>query len=93
MNIQEENKLFKKHYRKMHPNSFALDTWEKKTSSYRHPSANTAWQSWLASRNREGYVLVPLEPTFHMIHEGQMVLFHGGDSAYIYRAMIQEVSK
>lgn len=63
MNLIDENKLFRKHYRKMHPSSFALDTWDKRTLTYRHPSANTAWQSWLASRNREGYVLVPV----HMI--------------------------
>jgi len=54
---------------------------------------NMAWQMWCASASREGYKLVPVEPTEDMIMAGCME--HGGydviDSKSIYKAMINSI--
>ena len=51
--------------------------------------------SWSASASREGYVVVPVDPTEDMIMAGCME--HGGydviDSKSIYKAMIEAVEK
>lgn len=52
---------------------------------------NFGWDMWLASRNREGYVLVPVEPTDKMTLKGyhsldRFVSFTAINS--IYKAMI-----
>ena len=50
---------------------------------------NSTWHGWLASINRQGYVLVPVEPTKEMIqaarkeHEGAPILPYS-----FYKAMI-----
>ena len=53
------------------------------------------YMAWQASENREGYVVVPVEPTEDMIMAGCME--HGGydviDSKSIYKAMIEAVEK
>ena len=53
------------------------------------------WNTWQASIQREGYKLVPVEPTEDMIMAGCME--HGGydviDSKSIYKAMIEAVEK
>lgn len=48
---------------------------------------NSMWNGWLASRNREGYVLVPIEPTRNMEIAG-MVAGAGFVSRGVYKAMI-----
>ena len=52
-----------------------------------------AWTAWKASSQREGYKLVPIEPSEDMIMAGCME--HGGydviDSKSIYKAMIGAV--
>ena len=51
------------------------------------------WNTWQASASREGYKLVPVEPSEDMIMAGCME--HGGydviDSKSIYKAMIGTV--
>ena len=52
---------------------------------------NMAYEMWCASASREGYRLVPVEPSEDMIMAGCME--HGGydviDSKSIYKAMIE----
>jgi hypothetical protein len=52
---------------------------------------NMVWEMWCASASREGYRLVPVEPSEDMIMAGCME--HGGydviDSKSIYKAMIE----
>ena len=52
-----------------------------------------AWTAWQASIQREGYRIVPVEPTEDMVMAGCME--HGGydviDSKSIYKAMIGAV--
>ena len=51
MNIEEERELFDKWYGK------------KPRGWFEAVRYNTAWRAWIASANREGYKLVPVEPT------------------------------
>ena len=51
MTIEEERELFDKWYGK------------KPRGWFEAVRYNTAWRAWQASANREGYKLVPVEPT------------------------------
>lgn len=44
--------------------------WSKNINQYMDHQTNAAWLSWQASANREGYKLVPVEPTEEMIDAG-----------------------
>lgn len=49
------------------------------------------WKAWLASANREGYKLVPLEPTERMLDSAYSSIsdnLHYADLENIYTAMI-----
>ena len=48
-----------------------------------------AWHGWLASTNRQGYKLVPAEPTLKMLEgAADEHVAHGASYAGIYKAMI-----
>ena len=50
---------------------------------------NCMWESWLASANRQGYKLVPLEPTKEMLNLGYRVKHEKIiDLGRVYKAMI-----
>ena len=77
MNIEEERELFDKWYGK------------KPRGWFEAVRYNTAWRAWLASANREGYKLVPLEPTLRMLEvAADEHVAHGASYAGIYKAMI-----
>ena len=46
------------------------------------------WKVWQLSVNREGYKLVPVEPTTDMWWEGKNELHNNGDATDIYKAMV-----
>lgn len=75
MNTEEERELFDKWYGK------------KPRGWFEAARYNTAWRAWLASINREGYKLVPLEPTRNMEVAG-MNSGAGFVAGSIYKAMI-----
>lgn len=50
------------------------------------------WSAWCASAQREGYKLVPVEPTTDMWWEGKEELQNNGDATDIYKAMIGAVN-
>lgn len=53
---------------------------------------NTSWLMWLASANREGCKLAPVEPTQEMIYAGESAEHKGCISvAVVYKAMIGAV--
>lgn len=58
---------------------------------------NWMWQMWLSSKNRQGYKLVPVEPTEKMQkHGNRLALADKGyryDCASIYEAMIGAVDE
>lgn len=77
MTIEEERELFDKWYGK------------KPRGWFEAVRYNTAWRAWLASANREGYKLVPLEPSQEMLIAADNCEIDGKVTAHnIYKAMI-----
>ena len=76
MNIEEERELFDKWYGK------------KPRGWFEAVKYNTAWRAWLASANREGYKLVPLEATQEMVDAVYNSTLASDDLEGIYKAMI-----
>ena len=87
MNIEEERKAFEAWYKgkiSIRPNFKRLRFAE---DEYECEDVDTAWSAWQASANREGFVLVPKEPTLEMCHRGRNTRsFKVQD---IYKAMIE----
>ena len=57
---------------------------------------NMAWELWCASASREGYKIVPVEPTERMPDSAYSSIsdnLHYADLENIYKAMIQAVEK
>ena len=84
MKIEEERELFDKWYGK------------KPRGWFEAVRYNTAWRAWLASINREGYKLVPVEPADVKLKEFQKIWFDSGcahimkkkTALDLYKAMI-----
>ena len=76
MTIEEERELFDKWYGK------------KPRGWFEAVRYNTAWRAWLASTNREGYRLVPLEATQEMVDAVYNSTLASDDLEGIYKAMI-----
>ena len=58
---------------------------------YIDQTTNWMWQMWLSSANREGYKLVPVEPTERMLDSAYSSIsdnLHYADLENIYKAMI-----
>ena len=55
---------------------------------YIDQTTNWMWQMWLASANREGYKLVPLEATQEMVDAVYNSTLASDDLEGIYKAMI-----
>ena len=47
------------------------------------------WQAWQASANRDGYKLVPVEPTQEMIDNGWNQCSGDEDVRMIYKSMVR----
>ena len=68
MNFDNERKAFEGYYianyhdGDIHPNQQLLE-WSENGEFYFATSVNDLWDMWLASANRQGYKLVPVEPT------------------------------
>ena len=60
-------------------------------SFYNNEQTNWMYQMWLSSKNREGYKLVPVEPTERMLDSAYSSIsdnLHYADLENIYTAMI-----
>ena len=80
MNIEEQRKAFDK-WVLNHPDNLDLTAYEE----------NIMFDAWLASANREGYKLVPVEPTERMLDSAYSSIsdnLHYADLENIYTAMI-----
>lgn len=95
MSNQRERDLFEKAYRKiqMIDNGNCGDTFEKYPDGrYVRHSLGMSWLMWQASANREGYKLVPVEPTEKMVDAGMDDVEHEINDwtvvLEIYKAMI-----
>lgn len=47
------------------------------------------WRTWQASAQREGYKLVPIEPTEEMYLSGVKERSSGGNTVDVYKSMIE----
>ena len=55
---------------------------------------NMAWEMWCASASREGYKIVPVEPTKEMLIAADNCVIDGKVTSHnIYKAMIEAVEK
>ena len=90
MNLDNERKAFEDEFRKINSNIvFWLNTWDEEMQGYNHPTMCWIWNMWLASANREGYKLVPLEPSKEMLNLGYRVKHEKIiDLGRVYKAMI-----
>jgi len=89
MNHDNERKAFEAWFESRydaHFMQFALDL-----DLYVDKHTQTCWEAWQASANREGYKLVPLEPTERMLDSAYSSIsdnLHYADLENIYKAMI-----
>ena len=89
MSLDNERKAFETWFESRydaHFMQFALDL-----DLYVDKHTQTCWEAWLASANREGYKLVPLEPTERMLDSAYSSIsdnLHYADLENIYTAMI-----
>ena len=68
--------------------------WSENIDQYMDHQTNGAWLSWKASANRQGYKLVPVEPTLKMLEDASYEhVLHGASYSGIYKAMIGEETK
>lgn len=83
MNIKEERKAFEAWYKKSY--GINIDLPVMPNAQYPELRKQFSWDSWQASVNREGFVLVPKEPTEEMCKQ----LSGNTDNAkLIYKAML-----
>ena len=96
MNLDNERKAFEEYYianyhdGDIHPHKKLLE-WCEDSESYINSTIDNLWDMWLASANREGYKLVPLEPTERMLDSAYSSIsdnLHYADLENIYTAMI-----
>ena len=93
MNLDNERKAFEEYYianhhdGDIHPNQQLLE-WSENGEFYFATSVNDLWDMWLASANREGYKLVPLEATQEMVDAVYNSTLDSDDLEGIYKAMI-----
>ena len=93
MNLDNERKAFEEHYianyhdGDIHPHKKLLE-WCEDSESYINSTIDNLWDMWLASANREGYKLVPLEATQEMVDAVYNSTLASDDLEGIYKAMI-----
>ena len=89
MDIQKEKEAFEAWFESRYGAHFmqsALDL-----DLYVDKHTQTCWEAWQASANREGYKLVPVEPTERMLDSAYSSIsdnLHYADLENIYTAMI-----
>ena len=93
MNLDKERKAFEGYYianyhdGDIHPHKKLLE-WCEDSESYINSTIDNLWDMWLASANREGYKLVPLEATQEMVDAVYNSTLASDDLENIYTAMI-----
>ena len=96
MNLENERKAFEEYYianyhdGDIHPHKKLLE-WCEDSESYINSTIDNLWDMWLASANREGYKLVPVEATERMLDSAYSSIsdnLHYADLENIYTAMI-----
>lgn len=93
MNLDNERKAFEDwaHSNKWNICRYPKSDYHMKEGQYCDEFVDGAWHGWLASANREGYKLVPVEPTERMLDSAYSSIsdnLHYADLENIYTAMI-----
>ena len=91
MNLNNERKAFEAwaYSNKWNICRYPKSDYHMKEGQYCDDFVDGAWHGWLAYANREGYKLVPLEPTLKMLENAaDEHVSHGASYAGIYKAMI-----
>ena len=88
MNLEKEIQLFEEWC-----DIFGLPT-DEVDGEYNDPRTATAFLAWYEVVNRQGYKLVPVEPTLKMLEDAAYEhVLHGASYSGIYKAMIGEETK
>lgn len=93
MNIEKERELFEAFYLKEFGDDYTCPyaQLDKRGGEYIDFHAQDTWVTWLASRNREGYVLVPVIANKKMLKAGYDAhdeFFFDSQVHEVYKAMI-----
>ena len=90
MNHDNERKVFEgwAYSNKWNICRYPKSDYHMKEGQYCDEFVNGAWHGWLASTNREGYKLVPVEPTKNMIISGNEYYSESCSLSGLYKAMI-----
>lgn len=93
MNLNLEQKAFedwhfKKYYVENADKDFIYEKF-KGSSEYILHTVQYAWEVWLASRSREGYKLVPTEPSGKMLKHGSTRKLLGASVLDIFKTMVE----
>ena len=86
MNIEEQRNAFESECKLLKYNGDM--TRHHIGNFYIDQTTNWMWQMWLSSANREGYKLVPVEPTKNMIISGNEYYSESCSLSGLYKAMI-----
>ena len=102
--MKTERELYQEHYKNSRDYKFYVkhemtekQIFDFKSGRYSVDCVNDGWKIWQASAQRDGYKLVPVEPSAELVNHGhQVFLGHfneggqtGGRSLYFtYKAMI-----
>ena len=75
---------------KGHGYEFRNTDWHDDWERFEDDQLNMVWEMWLASKNREGYKLVPLEASQEMLVAADNCEIDGKVTAHnIYKTMIE----
>ena len=93
MNLDNERKAFEgwAYSNKWNICRYPKSDYHMKEGQYCDEFVNGAWHGWIKSANREGYKLVPVEPTERMLDSAYSSIsdnLHYADLENIYTAMI-----
>lgn len=75
--------------------NFENTDWYEDWEMFEDDHLNMVWEMWLASRNREGYVLAPVEPKWEMIDAGENSCYGDDEDLVkkIYKAMMGAIDE
>lgn len=76
-----------------HGYGFQDTTWDNELGRFNDDVLNMTWEMWCASTQRQGYNLVPVEPTEEMYLTGYDCKVQNGSTIDIYKAMIGAVDE
>ena len=93
MNLERERELFEDWYDKAYLNTdigYLMHNGQYSSRRKQH-----SWDAWLASASRDGYKLVPVEPTWEMIDAGENSCYGDDEDIVkkVYKAMLGAVDE